>query len=52
MLKEYIRKPWSNVYLFLFQHNKVSVQRKLNVKSLGNKYQAFKDLESGLTKGV
>ena len=50
MLKEYIRKPWLNVYLFLFSHKMVSVQQKLNVKSLSEKYQALKDFESDLTK--
>ena len=43
--KEYIRKLWSNAYLFLFQHNNMSVNQKLNVKSLGEKYQALKDFD-------
>ena len=48
MLKEYIQKLWSNVYLFLCQQNNISVKWKLNAKSLGQKWQALKDLESSL----
>ena len=46
MLKEYIRKLWSNVYLCVLQYKNMSVKRKLNVKSLSEKCQALKDLES------
>ena len=49
MFKEYIRKLWSNVYIFLLQHNNMLIKRKLEVKSLGEKCQALKDLESGLS---
>ena len=50
MLKEYIWKIWSNIYLFLFQYNNLSVKRKLNVKSFGEKCQALKDLEIGISE--
>ena len=33
----------------MLQHDIMSVKLKLNVKSLGKKYQAMKDLESGLS---
>ena len=47
--KEYIRKFWSNVYLFLFLHSNMLVKQKLTVKSLGEKIQALKHLESDLS---
>ena len=48
MLKKYIRKLWLNVYLFLFQHNNMSVKRKLNVKIICEKFSALKNIEIGL----
>ena len=40
---------WSNVYLFLLQHNITSIKQRLNVKSLGKKCYALKELESDLS---
>ena len=48
MLKGYIWKFWSNVYLSLFQHN-MSVKQRLKLKSLGEKWQVLKDLESAIS---
>ena len=49
MLKKYLRKFSSNVYLFLFQHSNMLVKQMLNVKSSDEKCQALKFLESGLS---
>ena len=40
---------WSNVYLFLLQHNITSIKQRPNVKSLGKKCYALKELESDLS---
>ena len=42
MWKEYNRKLWSNIFFFLFQDNNMSVKQNVNVKCLGEIFQAWK----------